>query len=127
MFLPRALDRQIAFQTGDRHSGTDPLGRLVEKRYYAVGATTPSETVVYAYDVYDGAGRRHETVTDQRGVTDYAYDSEGRLVMIAAPEGTIHYDYDPATGRRIRTWTDNSDTRYAYDVLGRFTTRAIAR
>jgi YD repeat-containing protein len=44
------------------------------------------------------------------------------LTQIASPEGTINYEYDLATGRHTRTFTDNSDTRYMYDELGRLKT-----
>ncbi|MBN2224505.1 MAG: putative Ig domain-containing protein, partial [Deltaproteobacteria bacterium] len=67
-------------------------------------------------------------------VTTNEYDLDGRLVTVASPEGTIHYEYDAVTGLLTRTYTgladdDHSstssdgkavtDTRYQYDALGR--------
>ena len=50
--------------------------------------------------------------------------------QVASPEGMIHYEYDPVTGQRTRTWTaaDGTSTdpiediRYTYDSLGRLAT-----
>lgn len=58
-------------------------------------------------------------MVEPRGTTRLSYDMENRVTQVAAPEGTINYAYDPATGRKTRTWTSNSDTSYAYDALGR--------
>ena len=44
---------------------------------------------------------------------------------MSSPEGIIHYEYDPATGRKTRTWTANNDIRYAYDELGRLLTVSV--
>ena len=35
---------------------------------------------------------------EPRGVTKMLYDLENRVIQISAPEGTINYAYDPATG-----------------------------
>ena len=59
---------------------------------------------------------------EPRGVTTLSYDLENRVIQISAPEGTINYAYDPATGWKTRTWTANSDSSYAYDELGRLKT-----
>jgi YD repeat-containing protein len=52
-------------------------------------------------------------------ITENTYDQDGRLTRIASPEGTINYKCDSVTGRKIRTWTTNSDLRYSHDELGR--------
>jgi RHS repeat-associated protein len=43
------------------------------------------------------------------------------------PEGTINYGYDATTGQHTRTWTDNSDITYHYDLLGRLDTVAVTK
>jgi RHS repeat-associated protein len=93
----------------------DGLGRLSAQNWYAAGSNVPGRTVALSYDAWGRVAQQSEA----RGATSYAYDAEGRTVQITSPEGTIHYEYDPLTGRLVRTWTQNSDTRYVYDELGR--------
>src|SRR5262249_11315832 len=50
-----------------------------------------------------------------------------RVTQVAAPEGTLNYAYDPATGRHTRTWTANSDIGYGYDQLGRLQTVTLTK
>jgi YD repeat-containing protein len=38
------------------------------------------------------------------------------------PEGTIHHEYNPASGRLVRTDTPNTDTGYGYDGKGQLST-----
>ena len=64
---------------------------------------------------------------DGRGTTTYTFDSEGRMVQIAAPEGTIQYEFDARTGRKTRTHTNNSDIRFDYDALGRLGAVSVHR
>jgi len=52
-------------------------------------------------------------------ITTFAYDVEGRLAQVNSPEGVINYDYDLITGRHVGTCTQNSETTYEYDALGR--------
>lgn len=118
-------------------------GRLVQKKFftnltaYNNGSGTPSEIVVYEYDAF---GRQVEVIQDEDGnlstttdqlVTNNAYNLSGNLVMVASPEGVIHYEFDPVTGLHTQTWTASdttttvanatTDTHYAYDTLGRLT------
>ncbi len=103
----------------------------------------PDKEISYTYDAlgrrsrisvsFTARGQRHrlhsrECSNDgsRRGyapralrVTNFTYDDHDRLLRVDSPEGTVHYEYDPATGRRIRTWTANTETAYAYDALGR--------
>jgi uncharacterized delta-60 repeat protein len=57
--------------------------------------------------------------------THTTYDPvTGQPSSITSPEGVIHYEYDPKSGRHVRTWTDHNgsvgnDTVYAYDEQGR--------
>jgi len=89
----------------------------------------PDEETAFTFDAL---GRRtriteHRLITPAAGGppvavtrrTDLTYDQRDRVVQITSPEGTIHYEYDPGTNRRTRTWTANTDVRYAYDALGR--------
>lgn len=109
-------------------------GRLAQKLYYAdisaYNAGTPSEIVAYQYDAF---GRVHIVdrdgnlaTTDDQGVSNY--DLFGQLVTVASPEGTLHYEYDSATGLHKATWTGTgteatatTDAQYDYDALGRVT------
>ena len=59
------------------------------------------------------------------------YTALGQLESVTSPEGTIHYEYDPVTGRHTRTWAGHpgatvstalSDVTYTYDPLGRLAT-----
>jgi RHS repeat-associated protein len=100
------------------------LNRLTEKRYYVnhaaylAGTDDATQRVHYNYDALG----RTLTTTDGHGIITYAYDLDGRTLSVDSPEGTIHYEYDPATGRHTRTYTDNDDTTYTYDELGRMKT-----
>jgi len=122
----------------------DALGRLEYKRYYAADATpgdfqnshypsTPAEELHYTYD---NLGRKlTETVTDYTGTpivtynASYGYDDEGNVTAIVTPQGTVHYDYSPTTGRKSFTRKGSElATEYGYDELGRLkTTRAMVR
>jgi RHS repeat-associated protein len=69
---------------------------------------------------------------DQVRVYEFTYDDDGHITQICSPEGTIHYEYDAATGRHTRTYTGNpasptTDTRYAYDEMGRLKTVTVVR
>jgi RHS repeat-associated protein len=64
-------------------------------------------------------------IDDTVRVTEFTYDVDGRVTSVCSPEGTIHYEYDAATGRKTRMYTDNNDTRYTYDELGRLKTVAV--
>jgi RHS repeat-associated protein/uncharacterized repeat protein (TIGR01451 family) len=96
------------------------LGRMTAAEYYVnAGASAPAETVQYRYD---DKGRRDKVIDSVSGTTGYDYDGEGRLLRVVGPAGlaqTINYAYDPATGQQTRMWTDQSETQYAYDKLGR--------
>lgn len=93
----------------------DALGRLHKRHRYAAGALEPDVTVTTSYD---DLGRVRDVV-DGRGSTSYAYDGEGRVTQVASPEGTINYSYDGVTRRLVRTWTDDTEIAYDYDLLGR--------
>ncbi len=93
----------------------DQFGRGVTNNFYPAGSNAPAETRVYSYDRYG----RVVQMKDTQGITAQSFDLDGHLIQMATPQGTINYAYDPATGRKIRTWTGNTDTRYSYDQLGR--------
>ena len=52
-------------------------------------------------------------------ITTFTYDVEGRLAQVNSPEGVVNYDYDLITGRHVGSCTQNSETTYEYDALGR--------
>ena len=117
----------------------DTLGRVQEKRLYNnnsqtdncslitannfVPSTSPDEVVTSSYDELG----RQSQITEARGITDFTYDLDGRLVSIASPEGTLFYEYEPETGRKERTFTANSDILYDYDELGRLKTVTVLK
>lgn len=97
-------------------------GRLTQKRYfdslaaYNNGQGAPTSTVSYTYDAFG----RVRTIVEGTRTWSYAYDVEGRASQVVAPEtGAVNYDYDQKTGLLKRTYTADTDTRYAYDKLGR--------
>jgi RHS repeat-associated protein len=70
---------------------------------------------------YTATGQRL-TVTDARGVTRYAYDSQDRLVSRTDPDGrTVVYAYD-AQGNQTSVSVASGTTRYAFDALNRLVT-----
>jgi RHS repeat-associated protein len=106
---------QVTAHTYDRLRRIDLTEYFISQSAYEAGQ--PTDVVDYVYDVWDDLGR-HEQVVDSRGVTDYLFDAEGRILSISSPEGVIHYEYDPASGRQTRMYTEFSDVQYAYDVRG---------
>ena len=120
------LDYKSDFKTQVTSFVYDTLGRVSEKRLFPSGtalppAVPPAETVAFTYDDLG----RQDTITDTRGITQFGYDQDGRVIQVASPEGTIAYQYDAVTGRKTRTSTANSDVRYAYDALGRLATVSV--
>ncbi len=106
------------------------FGRLIEERRYvsqtAFGSGTVAETTRYAYDELG----RQSAVGEFTGLPSSSnaptrleittYDPiGGQVTSVESPEGTINYEYDDATGLHTRTYTDNSDTTYDYDLQGR--------
>ena len=63
-----------------------------------------------------------DTITDDRGTTDFDYDERERLTRITYPTGrTIDYGYDDA-GNRTSLTTANQSLGYTFDVLNRLST-----
>jgi RHS repeat-associated protein len=102
----------------------DSFGRVTAKQLYAAGATEPGKTVAFSYDIQGNLTNILDRQTSgQECQVSYEYDSENRPVCVRSPEGVLHYAYDPATGRKIRTWTDSgTETIYGYDALNRLAT-----
>ena len=117
------LSRATDFNGQVAEFAYDQLGRIARKSLYATGSNAPSQVVTMAY----GPMSRPTQIVDARGVTAFTYDTPGRLVRLATPEGTLNYQYDDFTGRKARTYTDNSDTRYAYDAKGRLQTVTVVK
>jgi RHS repeat-associated protein len=110
-------------------------GRLVGKYFYATEAAYLAdasdnilslwlERVTYTFDEYG----RERTVTFDHGggnvdVTTKAYDPEGRLISEQTVDSgvtyTVSHQYNRVTGQKIRTFTNDTDTRYVFDSLGR--------
>ncbi|MFI1678090.1 DUF6531 domain-containing protein [Streptomyces sp. NPDC020607] len=89
----------------------DVAGRLTTK-------TTPAgQTIRYERD---SMGR---TLTkDADGTTVYIYDSAGRLTEANGPDAALNLHYD-AAGRLLAEAVNGRTTTYAYDLLGRPTSR----
>lgn len=115
------LQRHLDFNGQATEFEYTTFGRLLRKRSFAAGSNQPSQTVEFAYDAFS----RPTGVLDARGQSHFAYDAHGRPTRIETPEGTIRYEYDPANGRRVRTYTDYTDVRYGYDALGRLATASL--
>ena len=103
--------------------GTYAWGLRVETAYDALGRVA---AVTHRQDPGWGAGQQGDGVyqpgeAERAEAFAYSPDSDGRLVRETTPEGTLNYEYDPATGRHERTWTDHTDVRYAHDRHGRLT------
>jgi RHS repeat-associated protein len=97
----------------------DSLGRVDMKTFYAQGSSTPGETVSYHFDPLGRQDRVTDTTSSSTRIVTYGFDADNRITSISSPEGTINYEYDPATGQHTRSYTANSDIRYGYDHLGR--------
>lgn len=80
---------------------------------------------------YDGAGNI-ATQTDARNtVTTYSYDALNRVMAANVTDGTVTYEYDNTTtggpyaiGRLTKVTDPSGNTTYAYDALGRITSKA---
>ncbi|MET8684228.1 DUF6531 domain-containing protein [Streptomyces sp. NPDC004732] len=130
-----ALDDRLS---GGRHFQLDPVGRVT-----AVYAHNWTET--YAYDAagnqthaawpdshpgHESAGPREYTGTrlTRAGHTHYAYDALGRMVLrrkpgLSHPTETWRYTWDAEDRLASVTTPDGTRWRYAYDPLGRRTTK----
>ena len=117
------LVRQTDFKGQVEELSYDGAGRVTNKTFYASGSSTPSYQIAVVYDDL----QRTRTVIEPRGVTKYTSDADGRVTEVQSPQGTIHYEYDSATGMRTRTWTTNSDIRYSYDRLNRLTSVTVVK
>lgn len=76
-------------------------------------ATYGNQVYGYTY-TSEGWG---DTVTDARGVTDYDYDAQGRVIQIEFPDTrTLGYTYDLASNRETMVVpTQGSNLTYRYD------------
>ncbi len=104
------------------------LGRMVEERVFAAGATTPSLVHRYAYDALGRRtawGRWTGDVTASslpERVETWTYDAvTGSVLTHLQPEGLITYGYEEATGRltSLDAPGQAADVRYGYDDRGR--------
>ncbi|MHC5062140.1 MAG: RHS repeat-associated core domain-containing protein, partial [Planctomycetota bacterium] len=92
------------------------------KYLYDIGSAVPDKTIEY---VYDNLGRKLQVIVDDVVEQDFDYDTDGRIITLTTPEGTINYDYNSITGRKTATWTGTNSaspvtkTEYSYDELGR--------
>ena len=112
----------------------DDRGRLEFKKYYAsgdYGTNPPAEGYEYHYDdlgrndqvdyLVDNSGQLEFSETDKQ----LTFDVEGRVLSIESPQGMVRYEYNPITGRKLRTAAgdgENSSLSYVdydYDDLGR--------
>jgi len=115
--------RKVDFKGQTNEFLYDSTGRLGTNRFYAAGSGVATNAVTYAYDSED----RTKQIFEPHGMNAFTYDNQGHVLQIASPEGAVNYEYEPIEGRRIRTYTANSDLRYAYDELGRVKTVAVVK
>ena len=74
---------------------------------------------LYAFDADD----RRTSMEDAHGVTDYAYDSAGRITSVTTADGDmISYSYDVFGNISSLTYPDGKSVYYLYDLLNRLTT-----
>ena len=115
------IDYVIEFDGRVTQTRYDALGRVSQVDYfknltdYSNGLSAAKTLFTYSLASADG---RIETVTDDRGVTEYVYDALDRLVKVSTPESTIRYAYDPLTDKPSLVWTDSTKIAYAYDDRG---------
>jgi RHS repeat-associated protein len=122
-----------------------PTGFAETRSYDAAGrvlavTNATGETVRFAYDANgqlagkqlpDGSRvdltytptHRLATASDHRGTTTYSYDALDRPLVIAKPEGSLTYSWDPAGNlKSITTTSADGSSRtidYAWDPLDR--------
>lgn len=116
-------------------------GRVSEQRFYPSltafddGEGDAAEVWLYRYDVFGRqvAVTQEVTVGPTTTTATYntEYDSQGRVVRLTSPQGTLSYEYD-TLGRKTRTYTGDSvspvdDWRYRYDALGRLSQIQMVR
>jgi RHS repeat-associated protein len=93
----------------------DTLGRLDKKTFTDLIISPVSYT-------YDPVTSQLRTVTDGRGVTQYAYDTRDRLKTTTTPDlKTVGYGYDLLNNITSLT-TQAGTTTYGYDQLNRLDT-----
>ena len=115
--------RKIDFKGQTNEFVYDSIGRLATNQFYAIGSGTPNVAAAYTYDSED----RTKQIFESRGTNAFTYDNQGHVLQVASPEGAVNYEYEPIEGRRVRTYTANSDIRYGYDLLGRISTVTVMK
>ena len=88
----------------------DSLGRVESEDYYAAGASTPGETMVYQYDALGRQSQITDTTGTYQETETFGYDLENDLTSVATQEGTtqegtVNYVYDRATDEHTETYT----------------------
>lgn len=115
---------------GNLLTTTDANGATTTRMYDALGrarnATSTrnaqTESVIWTYDAPQALGRL-ATMSDPTGVTSYAYDRRGLLLVenktVAGATYTTRYGYD-ASGHRTRiTYPSGRIVDYTFDFAGR--------
>ncbi len=117
--------RKVDFKGQATETIYDSLGRVSGMRYFAAGTTNVCEWEQLGFD----AQSRVTNVTRYAAsggtavvlrVESRFYNDQGQLAEERTPEGILRYEYDQATGRKVRTFSDSgTDTRYGWDAQGR--------
>ena len=105
---------------GRLDSYTDGRGVTVDYGYFAddrVQSVTEQGGTGSILYTYDGVGRR-DTMSDETGVTDWDYYSDGAVQSVTAPAGTVAYTYD-GSNRRTSMSQPEGQVSYGYDPAGR--------
>lgn len=126
--LPEGQEASYAYDAnGNLEAYTDFAGKTQEYDYDALNqlisiafANDPTQEFTYT------ATGLIETITDGRGVTQFAYDERDRLIARTDPNGpyispggpTIQYTYDDSSNR-TSVQTPNGTTTYGFDAQNR--------
>ncbi len=118
----KTADAELTFTYGeDGHILSSQCGDAVTEYTYSDGyllyATTEENTSIYTYNgLHTQSGTlRLNGVNDESGVTQFSYDSQGRVVMLSAGQDSIRIDY--GEGEMTLTMGDHSAT-YQLDASG---------
>ena len=93
----------------------DKFGRIIEESFFSSGSNNSEEEINYEYDELG----RLTKITDWRGITEFLYDFENRIIGKFSPEGNVNIEYDKKSGFKSKISTANNVVEYKEDRAGR--------